>query len=302
VKETFVTYSLHDSLLSKKLIPIQARTERGTVEYVEIGDGPVVVALHGAMGGWDQSLILAQTIGNSGYRYIAMTRPGYLGTPMSSGKSSEQQGDLIASLLDTLGVTKAGVMAVSGGGPAAVQFGLRHPSRCAGLILVSTCSDKVNTPIPFSFKVMKFLARWSWFANRFRNKAEQNLENVAKRSIRDPEILSRTINDADIWPLFKIMLLSTFDQMGQRIEGTENDIEISHTTTYPLENLNVPVLVVHGTEDQLVPFEAHAKMYKTRVPNAELLTIDGGEHVAIFTHRNKVRSKVTEFTQHHFKA
>jgi fermentation-respiration switch protein FrsA (DUF1100 family) len=61
-------------------------------------------------------------------------------------------------------------------------------------------------------------------------------------------------------------------------------------------------LIVHGTDDQLVPFEANAKMYKTRVPNAELLSIDGGEHVAIFTHRNMVRPKVIEFMQHHFKA
>jgi pimeloyl-ACP methyl ester carboxylesterase len=236
MKEIFVTYSLHDSQLSKKLVATQSMTDRGAVEYVEFGNGPAVVALHGAMGGWEQSLILAQTIGDSCYRYIAMTRPGYLGTPMSSGKSSEQQGDLIASLLDTLGVSKAGVMAVSGGGPAAVQFGLRHPARCAGLVLVSTCSDKVNTPIPFSFKAMKYLARWPWFANRFRKKAEQDLEALAKRSIRDPEILARTINDADTWPLFTTMLLSTFDRMGQRIEGTENDIEISHTTTYPLEN------------------------------------------------------------------
>jgi pimeloyl-ACP methyl ester carboxylesterase len=277
-------------------------TDMGAVEYVEIGDGPVVVALHGAMGGWDQSLILAQTIGDSDYRYIAMTRPGYLGTPMSSGKNSEQQGDLIASLLDTLSVTKAGVIAVSGGGPAAVQFGLRHPARCTGLVLVSTCADKVNTPIPFSFKVMKYLARWSFFANRFRKKAEQDLEAVAKRSIRDPEILARTVNDNDTWPLFTTMLLSTFDRMGQRIKGTENDIKISHTTTYSLENLNVPVLIVHGTEDQLVPFETNSKIYKTRVPNAELLSIEGGEHVAIFTHRNMVRPKVIEFMQHHFKA
>jgi pimeloyl-ACP methyl ester carboxylesterase len=297
-----VTYNLQDPQLSKKLVSRKAMTALGAVEYVEIGDGPVVIALHGAMGGYDQSLILAQTIGDSDHRYIAMTRPGYLGTPMSSGKTSEQQGDLIASLLDTLSVTQAGVIAVSGGGPAAVQFGLRHPDRCAGLVLVSTCSDKVNTPIPFSFKVMKYLARWSWFANRFRKKAEQDLEAVAKRSIRDPKILARTINDADTWPLFTTMLLSIFDRMGQRIEGTENDIEISHTATYPLENLNEPVLVVHGTEDQLVPFEAHAKMYKTRVPNAELLSIDGGEHVAIFTHRNMVRPKVIEFMQHHFKA
>ena len=297
-----MTYPIRDPQLSRKLTPKTAETALGVVEYVEMGDGPVVIAIHGAMGGYDQSVILAQTIGDAGYRYIAMTRPGYLGTPMRSGQTPEQQGDLIAALLDKLSIAKAGVMAVSGGGPSAVQFGLRHSGRCAGLVLVSTCADKVDMPIPFSFKVMKYLARWPWFVHKFRKKAEKDLEAVAKRSIRDPEILARTVNDADTWPLFSTMLLSTFDRMGQRLEGTENDIEITRTATYPLENLDVPVLIVHGTQDPLVPFEVHAKMYEARVPHVELLAVDGGEHVAIFTHRDMVRAKVMAFMQRHFTA
>jgi len=294
-----VAFDFQDPQLSRKLAPKRAETALGIAEYAEIADGPVVVAVHGAMGGYDQSLILAQTIGDSGYRYIAMSRPGYLGTPIGSGRSPLQQGDLIAALLDTLGIAKAGVLAVSGGGPSAIQFGLQHPIRCSGLVLVSTCAGKVDTPIPFSFEIMKYLARWPWFANRFRSKAEKDLAAVAKRSIRDPAILARTINDPDTWPLFSTMLLSTFDRMWQRMDGTENDIEITRTATYPLESLDVPVLIVHGTQDQLVPFEAHAKMYEARVPNAELLAVDGGEHVAIFTHRNIVRPKVIEFMQRH---
>jgi pimeloyl-ACP methyl ester carboxylesterase len=277
-----------------------ANTAVGVVEYAEIGDGPAVICLHGAMGGYDQSLILAQTIGADDYHYIALSRPGYLNTPLSSGKSSEQQGDLIAALLNTLGIAKAGVFAVSGGGPSALQFGLRHPEQCAGLVLVSTCADKVDTPIPFSFKIMKFLARSPWFVKRFRKKAEQNLEATAKRSIRDPEILRRTMNDADTWPLFSALLLSTFDRMEQRLAGTENDIQITRTTTYPLEDLTVPILVVHGTQDPLVPFDVHAKAYEKRVPDAELLAVEGGEHVAIFTHREMVRAKVIEFMRSHF--
>ena len=295
-------FDFRDPQLSSKLVPKTAKTALGVVEYIEIGDGPVVVAIHGAMGGYDQSLILAQTIGDVGYRYIAVSRPGYLGTPMSSGQTSEQQGDLIAAFLDKLSIAKAGVIAVSGGGPSAVQFGLRHSDRCVGIVLVSTCADKVDTPIPFSFKVMKYLARWPWFVKIFRKRAEQDLGAVAKRSIRDPEILARTINNTDIWSLFSSMLLSTFNRMGQRLDGTENDIEITRTTTYPLEELNVPVLIVHGTQDQLVPFEVHAKMFEARVPNVELLAVDGGEHVAIFTHRDMVRIKVIDFMQRHFTA
>lgn len=296
-----MTFDFKDSQLSRKLSSKTVTTALGVVEFVETGDGPIVVAVHGAMGGYDQSLILAQTIGDSGYRYIAISRPGYLGTPMSSGRSPEQQGDLIAALLDTFSIAKAGVIAVSGGGPSAVQFGLRHTNRCTGLVLVSTCADKVDTPIPLSFKVMKFLARWPWFVKQFRKKAEKDLIAVAKSSIRDPDILTRTINDTETWPIFSTMLLSTYDRMDQRLDGTKNDIEITRTATYPLERLNVPILVVHGTHDQLVQFEVHAKMYENRVPNAELFAVEGGEHVSIFTHREMARANVLKFMSDHFR-
>ncbi len=295
-----MSYELNDAALVTKLLPQTAKSACGVIEYVEVGEGPVVVTIHGAMGGYDQSLFLAQTIGEQGYRYLAISRPGYLGTPMRSGKTPAQQADLIAALLDTLGIEKAGVMAVSGGGPSAVEFGLRHPDRCNGLILVSTIADKVETKIPFAFNVMKFLARWSWFSDYFRRKAERDLVGVAGRSIRDPEVLQHTVNDAESWPLFAAMMLSTYHRMGQRIAGTENDINITRTAAYALEEMRVPLLVVHGTVDQLANYEANAPQYLRRVPNAELLTVEGGEHVAIFTHRALVRTRVTAFMQEHF--
>jgi pimeloyl-ACP methyl ester carboxylesterase len=289
-----------DPRLSERLRPRTAQTSLGDIEYTDIGSGPVVIALHGAMGGYDQSVILAQTIGEAEYRYIAVSRPGYLGTPINSGKTPEQQADLLVALLDSLSVDRAGVMAVSGGGPAALQFGLKHPDRCCGLVLVSTCSDEVEMPIPFSFKIMKTLARWSWFGRILRRKAEKDLIAVAKRSVRDPEILNRTVNDNTVWPLFSAMLLSTYKKMELRIDGTENDINITRTQTYPLEDLHRPVLVVHGTHDPLVDFHKHVKTYETRLPDVEIAAVDKAEHVAIFTHRDEIRERVRKFMHRNF--
>ena len=63
---------------------------------------------------------------------------------------------------------------------------------------------------------------------------------------------------------------------------------------YPLERITVPTLVVHGTSDSFVPF-AQARALACRVPGAEMLTIEGGEHVSIYTHRAQVRATIDRF-------
>ncbi|MCB0108795.1 MAG: hypothetical protein KDE53_22900, partial [Caldilineaceae bacterium] len=95
-------HDLYDATLVTQLPPQTVETTQGIIEYVEVGEGPVVVTIHGAMGGYDQSLFLAQTIGAPSYRYLAISRPGYLGTPLRSGTTPAQQADLIAALLDAL--------------------------------------------------------------------------------------------------------------------------------------------------------------------------------------------------------
>jgi hypothetical protein len=59
--------------------PALVATPRGPVEYAEYGEGPAVLALHGAMGGWDQGLLLARTLAAGGHRFVGISRPGYLG-------------------------------------------------------------------------------------------------------------------------------------------------------------------------------------------------------------------------------
>lgn len=293
------TSSEHTEQHNTEPVPTVVKTRLGRVEYAEFGEGPAVLALHGAMGGYDQSLLLARTIGAAGFRYIGVSRPGFLGTPLASGKSPEQQADLCAALLDTLGITSALVMAVSGGGPCALQLALRHRQRCRGLVLVSTCGEKVDTPIPFSFRLTMQLVRLPAFANAIEKKARENFNAAADRSIPDPVVRARTLQDPEAGPLFTELLRSTCDRMAQRMPGTGNDITVSRTTACPLEKIAVPALIIHGTADCMVPYTIHARALASRIPNAELLTIEGGEHVSIFTHRREVRAHVARFLQQH---
>jgi pimeloyl-ACP methyl ester carboxylesterase len=278
--------------------PSVINTKAGPIEYAEFGEGPAVLAIHGAMGGYDQSLILARIIGAPGYRYIAISRPGYLGTPISSGRSPEQQADLCASLLDELGIREAVVAVVSGGGPCALQFALRYSERCRALVLVSTCSGKVETRIPLSFRIMKLMVRSSFFASRIEKKLAQDPERAASRSIPDPALRARTLADPETGQLFRALLASTATRMSLRMAGTENDIATTRSTTYPLGEIKAPALIVHGTDDPMLPFEQHARGFEARMPKAELLVAEGGGHACIFTHREQIRPRVETFLAH----
>lgn len=270
-------------------------TTRGPVEYLDAGDGIAVLSLHGAMGGYDQAQILARTIGESDYRYLAISRPGYLGTPLSAGRTPEEQADLYAEFLDLLGISQVIVFAISGGGPSAIHFALRHREKCHGLVLASTVGGKTKNKIPLIFHVMTCLAKWPVFVNMMKRKTEKNLVQNLRRSISDPDILERTVSNSDVMTLFRELTVGMFNRMAERIQGTKNDIRITRTRTYPLKDIAVPTLIIHGTKDPHVPFEDHGMRLAAEIPCAHLLATEGGEHVTIFTHREEVLAKVSSF-------
>jgi pimeloyl-ACP methyl ester carboxylesterase len=282
--------------------PVVVHTRRGPVECASFGEGPAVLALHGAMGGYDQSLLLARTAGVPGFRYIAPSRPGYLGTPLSVGQTLDEQADVYRALLDALGIERAAVMAVSGGGPSALQFALRHPDRCWGLVIISSVCTRITERLPMAWYILKLAARFSPLVNRMRKKVEQDPDAATRRSIPDPVVRARTIRDPEAGPLLRELQLSTYDRMPLRMPGTENDVNLTRSEfSFPLEQMKTPLLVVHGTNDSMAPF-AQAQLMASRVSGAELLAIDKGEHVSIFTDRDKVRERVGRFLGAHAPA
>jgi pimeloyl-ACP methyl ester carboxylesterase len=65
-----------------------------------------------------------------------MSRFGYLRTPMPGDASPAAQADAHASLLDAIGIERTAIIGVSAGATSALQFALRHPGRCAALVLL----------------------------------------------------------------------------------------------------------------------------------------------------------------------
>jgi len=80
-----------------------------------------------------------------GIRVIAMSRFGYLRTPMPAAASAAAQADAHVCLLDALGIRRAAAMGGSAGAPSALQMALRHPDRVSALILVLPLTHKPPT-------------------------------------------------------------------------------------------------------------------------------------------------------------
>lgn len=285
-----------DALLSEP--PAVTRTARGPIEHVTLGTGKPLLALHGGMGGRDQGLILARAlIGDiRDYHIIAVSRPGYLGTPQASGVSPEEQADLYAALLDTLGIERVTVAAVSAGGPSAVEFALRHPDRCEALILVSCCTGHLAIPdeVKKRLPVMQWFARFEWLSTFMRWRVRRDPVRAAGRAIADPVIRDRTLAHPVAGHLLAALQQSPFSDLRDRLPGTLNDMdEFEKLTTLPFEQVRVPVLAIHGTADRIVPF-AHGER-AMRAPAGELMAIEGGEHVAIFTDLDAIGERVRQF-------
>jgi len=111
-------------------------TPCGLIEYADVGEGAPVLAIHGAGGGFDQGLDITKALARGGFRVVAMSRFGYLRTPMPADGSPEAQARTHACLLDALHLDRVAVLGASAGATSAMQFAILFPERTRKLVLL----------------------------------------------------------------------------------------------------------------------------------------------------------------------
>ncbi|HLZ56164.1 MAG TPA: alpha/beta hydrolase [Ktedonosporobacter sp.] len=251
-------------------------TERGTVEYQMEGDGPVVMLLHGSPGGYDHAIALARYLDLQGFSALALSRPGYRRTPLSSGETPEAQADLFAATLDTLNVSQAVVVALSGGGPAALQFALRYPDRCRGLIMLAALSqsyteEAIYRSLPLGQSLLKRLFD-QLVGFDLVTYLLVSLINLSPQGARSSGLIAALVmNNA-------------------RTAGYKNDMrQFAELPAYPVEEIATPTLIVHGTADIDVPF-SQAKQLVQKIPHAQLLAVEGADHTFVLSGEKTVEA------------
>jgi 2-hydroxy-6-oxonona-2,4-dienedioate hydrolase len=271
-------------------------TKSGPIEYAESGAGPVVLVVHGAGGGFDQGLELAGPLVARGFRVIAMSRFGYLRTPMPADASAAAQAQAHLDLLDALGVKKAAIFGVSAGGPSALQFAVSYPERCTSVILMVPLAYrppdlKASVPklSPYTERILMTLVGSDftfWFGLKF---APSLITWTVLAS--PPELLSTANEDEKL-------RVATFAQhilpISRRVTGIFHDATISASLTrLDLEHVASPALLISARDDLYGTF-ASTEYTAKAIPGAKFIAYQTGGHMLI-GHVAEVGAEIESF-------
>ena len=243
-------------------------TEYGTMSFVDEGFGETIIVSHGIFGGYDQGYDNLYGIFGGNYRKIAVSRFGYPGSDLPKEPTPGNQARVFLELINELQIDKVFLLAASAGGAAGIRFALDYPDRLKGLILLSAAVPS----IPMT-------------------KKEVGMSGPPKIILNDRLMLFSIRNFKGIfYSMFgsKNVPKEVFDNMlpvKPRKYGIINDTEITNIDmavnfdSYPVENLNIPVLVISAMDDPMVKHE-DVEYFLKRV-NAETVIYPDGGHLII---------------------
>ena len=273
-----------------------AQTPCGPIEYASAGEGEPVLIVHGAGGGIDQGMDAAKGLAAAGFRVIAMSRFGYLRTPLPADASPAAQADAHACLLDALGIKRAAIIGASAGAPSSMQFALRHPERCSALVLLVPAAyvprpggaPSLKTP-EWTELVFDTALRWDFLYWASIRLAHTTL--VGAMLATPPDVLEKA--DADEQARAAQMLEHTLPVSARRL-GLVNDAQVTLTLPrYELERIRAPTLAISVADDRFGTYDA-ARYTADQIPGARFLGYPTGGHVWV-GHHKEIMGEIAAF-------
>lgn len=266
-------------------------TDVGEVEYAERGEGPALLAVHGGPGGYDQGLGIGEVFRKAGFRVIAPSRPGYLGTRLKAGKTPQAQADMLAAFLDAIDISSIAVVGCSAGGPPSYQLAERHPQKVSALIEIDSVSMKYGKGEELTrTQEAIYLSRpgmWliDFMMRRFPSAIVKNFLETESDLDRHEigERVKEVLQDKNKLAFFKFLFNTMSRQYDRRRAGVDNDLkQLSELDRLPLSNILCPTLIMHGDAEGDVPMN-NAEYAHKAIQGSELYVIKGGSHVGFWT-------------------
>ncbi len=288
---TSVSYrKFHDDIDAAKLRisagGTLATTACGLIEYSQIGQGKPLLVVHGAGGGYDQGLLFARPLADRGFRVTAMSRFGYLRTPLPTDASPRMQADAHASLLDALQIDRTIVIGASAGAPSAMQFAIRYPERCSTLVLLvpltwkpNDVADSARRPSRVAELMLRSMVGSDavfWLALNLARNA------LVERVLATPADVLAEASPGEQARADEV--LRSILPLSSRAAGLRNDGLIAASLTrYDLESIRAPTLVISVRDDLYGTF-AGAQYTAQHIPDARFVGYERGGHLWVGHH------------------
>jgi 2-hydroxy-6-oxonona-2,4-dienedioate hydrolase len=274
---------LHAARVRAEQGGVIVQTRCGAIEYQEAGRGVPLLMVHGSGGGHDQGMAFAGPLLAKGIRVIAVSRFGYLGTPMPLDASPAAQADAHVCLLDALGIKRAAVLGASAGALSAMQMAIRHPERVSTLILLvplaykpPTQVDSAPAPSPLAQRVLLSLIGSDFV---YWSALHVARDQVIRRVLATPPELLASASAAE--QLRVQAMLDNILPISMRAAGLRNETEvISKLGPYDLAAIRAPTLLLSARDDGYGTYAA-AEYTASQIRNAEFIGFEQGGHLWI---------------------
>jgi non-heme chloroperoxidase len=259
------------------------------IYYKDWGSGPAVVFSHGwplSADAWEDQMVF---LASHGYRCIAHDRRGHGRSSQPwNGNDMDTYADDLAALADALDLRDATFIGHStGGGEVARYIGRRGTSRVARAVLVSAVpplmlrTDANPEGLPISvFDGIRAAV------SADRSQFFKELPAAFYGYNRPGAKMSEGVRDS-FW--LQGMLAGLKNVLDCIKQFSETDF------TADLKKIDVPTLIVHGDDDQIVPIGAAAMASAKLVKNSRLLIYPGAPHGLPTTHKDKLNADLLAF-------
>ncbi len=255
------------------------------VNVVEQGAGPAVVLVHGLPGSAYDWRLTSPALAQRGRRAIAYDRVGYGWSdarPDDAFTLESNAAELLA-LLDALELDGVTLVGHSYGGGTAILAAQRDPSRMARVVLIGSAGpglEKMQPPpalarIVFSAPVLAWL-------HAVPPLARGTQAAVSRQAFSDgPE---------PAW--WRPSLAANFARPHTATSWRSEGAGMASAPLPDPTGLALPVLVIHGDADRLVPVEVGRELAR-RAPNGRLVLVPGGSHMLQVTHAELLADEIT---------
>lgn len=259
--------------------------------YKDWGEGQPIVFSHG----WplssdafeDQMLFLAQ----QGYRVIAHDRRGHGRSSQPwEGHNLDQYADDLAELMAHLDIKNAiHVGHSTGGGEVARYIGRHGTARVARAVLIGAITPIMLktefNPNGVPLEVFDGIRRG---VEEDRSQFFSDLSEAFFGYNRPGAKPSQGVRDS----FWRQGMQGSIKALYDCVKAfSETDLRED------LKAMTIPTLVIHGDDDQIVPFETCGQAAAAQLPHAELKVYQGGSHGICTTHKHQINQDLLRFIQ-----